>query len=155
MATLDIDGHSLHYLAEGSGSPAIVFIHGYSCAHSDWAKQMAHFAPRHRVVAIDQRGHGESTGFTSGFNIETYGSDVCTLIESLGLAPAVLVGHSLGCRSVMEAASERPDLVAGTIMVDGSRSAEGDREAAEFYARDLMEESGGLAAMRPALFEGK
>ncbi len=153
MATFDIDGHTLNYEVAGQGSPAIVFIHGFSCSHSDWQLQFDKFASSHRVVAIDQRGHGGSTGFTSGFDIETYGADVCALIEALDIAPAVLVGHSLGCRVVMEAASERPDLVTGTIMVDGSRSAEGDREAAEPSARDMMEEKGGLAAMRPGLFE--
>jgi len=153
MATLEIDGHAFHYLSEGAGSPCLVFIHGYSCSHTDWAPQIAHFAPRHRVVAIDQRGHGGSTGFTDGFNIETYATDVCTLIEMLALGPTVLVGHSLGCRVVMEAASERPDLVAGTILVDGSRSAEGDREAAEFHARDVVEEAGGMGKLRSPLFE--
>ena len=153
MATLEIDGHPIHYVSQGAGSPSIMFIHGYSCSHADWARQMEHFASRHRVVSIDQRGHGESTEFTDGFNIETYGADVCALVEALDLAPVVLVGHSLGCRVVMEAASERPDLVAGTIMVDGSRSAEGDREAAEFHARDVVEEAGGMSKLRPPLFE--
>ncbi|MEM7137417.1 MAG: alpha/beta hydrolase [Myxococcota bacterium] len=153
MATLEIDGHPFHYVAEGSGSPSIVFIHGYSCSHTDWQHQATHFAPNHRVVSVDLRGHGQSNGYTSGFNIETCGADICALLEALELAPAVLVGHSLGCRVVMEAASERPDLVAGTIMVDGSRSAEGDRQAAEFHANDMVEEAGGIAKLRPPLFE--
>ena len=153
MASMDIDGQPLFYVTEGEGRPAIVFIHGYSCTHRDWAPQLAHFRGSHRVVALDQRGHGQSTGFTEGYDIETYGADVCALVETLDLTPAVLVGHSLGCRVVMEAASERPDLVAGAIMVDGSRSAEGDREAAEFHARDMMEERGGIGQMRAGLFE--
>lgn len=153
MASMEIDGHALHYAQSGEGQPGIVFVHGFSCSHEDWSAQTDYFSASHHVVALDQRGHGASSAFEAGFDIETYGADVAALVESLNIAPAVLVGHSLGCRSILEAASERPDLVAGLVLVDGSRSAEGDREAAEFNSREVVEQFGGIRALASSLFE--
>ncbi len=53
------DGLALHYRSVGGGSPALVFVHGWSCDDSYWESQRRHFAPNHQVVTIDLAGHGQ------------------------------------------------------------------------------------------------
>lgn len=118
----------IHHVARGNGTPPIVLVHGFACAHSDWAAQIAHLSPRHRVIAVDLRGHGESGGGPDECSIERYGADVAEVMRALDLHSAIVVGHSLGCRVVTEAALQAPDRVAGVVFVDGSQFAPGMAE---------------------------
>ncbi len=111
----------IHHVVEGAGAPPIVFVHGFSCDHSDWAAQVAHFAPRHVTVAVDLRGHGQTPGDGPDCSIETYGADVAAVMRARDLNGAILVGHSMGCRVVVEAAVQAPDRTAGVVLVDGSQ----------------------------------
>jgi pimeloyl-ACP methyl ester carboxylesterase len=113
----------IHHVVTGNGGTPIVFVHGFACAHSDWDAQVAHLSPRHRTVAVDLRGHGASPGAPAECSIERYGADVAEVMRALALAPAVLVGHSMGCRVVVEAALQAPERTAGVILVDGSQFA--------------------------------
>ena len=112
----------IHHVISGDGPP-IVFVHGFACAHSDWDAQVAHFSPRYRTIAVDLRGHGRSSGTAGECSIERYGADVAELMHALEVPPAVLVGHSMGCRVVLEAALQAPAHVAGVAFVDGSQFA--------------------------------
>lgn len=121
MPLLEIDSGQLYYEEQGKGDPPLVFVHGLACAREDWRDQIEYFAASHRVVSLDQRGHGRSTGFSSGFDILHLGADVAALIADRGLPPAVLVGHSMGCRVVLECTRVAPQCVAGMVLIDGSR----------------------------------
>src|SRR6267143_2759428 len=85
----------IHYHAEGSGSPALIFVHGWSCDGRYWSEQVRAFSPRHRVVIIDLAGHGESGKGRREWTIPAFARDVQSVIESLGLERVVLVGHSM------------------------------------------------------------
>src|SRR5580704_14077469 len=113
----------IHYAVTGKGYPALVFVHGFGCALSDWDAQVAHLSPRHLTVAVDLRGHGTSPGTAAECSIERFGADVAEVIQALALPPAVLVGHSLGCRVVIEAALQAPAQTAGVVLIDGSQFA--------------------------------
>lgn len=116
----------MHFVREGAGAPPIVFVHGFACALDDWRAQLAHFAPRHEVVACDLRGHGATPGQPQECTIANYGGDLAALLANLELQGAVLVGHSMGCRVVLEAARLDPARVAGLVLVDGSLFGLGD-----------------------------
>lgn len=126
MAYLTWPGTRLFYEREGTGNPPLVFVHGFACAHDDWQAQLDFFRARQCVAAFDLRGHGASPGDPAQCDIETYGADVNALLHALELTPAILIGHSLGCRAVLQACSEAPQRVAGLVLVDGSRMATGD-----------------------------
>ncbi|WP_158924175.1 alpha/beta fold hydrolase [Acidisphaera sp. S103] len=113
----------IHHVVAGQGRPPIVFVHGFGCAHGDWDAQVAHLSPRHQTVAVDLRGHGASPGSAADCSIERYGADVADVMRALSLPPAVLVGHSMGCRVVTEAALQAPAHTAAVILVDGSQFA--------------------------------
>jgi pimeloyl-ACP methyl ester carboxylesterase len=139
----------IHHTRTGSGRPPIVLVHGFGCARSDWDPQVAHFSPRHTTVAVDLGGHGTSPGTAAHARIETHGADVTALLDHLALPPAVLVGHSMGCRVVMEAANRTPDRVCGLILVDGSRLGEAGPRSYEGRAKALAD-MGYAAAARAA-----
>ncbi len=120
----------------------MVLVHGLACAHQDWRHQVSHFAPSHRVVSLDQRGHGQSVGYESGFDIATFAADLAALIAKLDRPPAVLVGHSMGCRVILECPRIAPDSAAGLVLIDGSRLATRSADSARRATRRAMEESG-------------
>src|SRR5689334_22015438 len=121
----------MYYELSGDGSPSLVFVHGFACDHMDWTAQVEALSERHRVVTCDLRGHGYTPGWPQDCSIETYGADVSELVEVLRLAPAVLVGHSMGCRIALEAARQRPGAAAGLVLIDGSFTGTGDPASAE------------------------
>jgi pimeloyl-ACP methyl ester carboxylesterase len=128
-----------------------VFVHGFACAHGDWHFQIEEFRKSREVVALDLRGHGATPGRPGECSIEHFGGDVAALVGSLELAPAVLVGHSMGCRVVLEASRLAPERVAGIVLIDGSRLATGDPQAAEEAARAAVARAG-YAAFAEDLF---
>jgi pimeloyl-ACP methyl ester carboxylesterase len=111
----------IHHVTAGSGAPPIVFVHGFACGHADWQAQVAHFSPRHTTVSVDLPGHGKSPGGAGPHTIECCAMEVAALLEAQSLGPAVLVGHSMGCRVVLEAALRAPERTAAVVLVDGSR----------------------------------
>jgi pimeloyl-ACP methyl ester carboxylesterase len=113
----------VHHVSAGPPTKPIVFVHGFGCSLTDWAHQITHLSPHHRTVAVDLRGHGSSPGSAADCSIERYGADLVEMMRSLALPPAILVGHSMGCRVVTEAALQAPTHVAGVVLIDGSQFA--------------------------------
>jgi pimeloyl-ACP methyl ester carboxylesterase len=112
------DGLSIRYDTHGSGEPALVFVHGWSCDRSYWDAQVPYFAERYRVVTVDLGGHGESGLERDTWSIEAFGQDVAAVVEQLDLDDVVLVGHSMGGPVAVEAALLLGTRVAGIVGVD-------------------------------------
>ncbi len=102
----------------------LVFVHGFACTHADWRLQLAKFGAQldseHDIFAPDLRGHGRTHARPEDCSIETYGSDIAALLEGKDLKEAVLIGHSMGCRVVLEACLKAPERVAALALIDGS-----------------------------------
>ena len=139
----------IHHVVAGNAQPPLVFVHGFACGHTDWDAQVAHLSPRHMTVAVDLRGHGASPGPAADCSIERYGADVAEVIRALDLPPAVIVGHSLGCRVVTEAALQVPDRVKAVVLVDGSQFA----AAMGAALRVAFAQPNGFATMAQGLFK--
>lgn len=112
------DGIPIHYSVQGTGEPALVFVHCWSCNGNLWENQVAEFAKKHRVVTIDLPGHGKSGQDRKNWSIESYGEDVKTVVTKLDLKRVVLVGSSMGGSITLEAARRMPDRVVGIVPVD-------------------------------------
>ena len=90
------DGTQIYYKDWGTGRP-VVFSHGWPLSADAWEAQMVFLGERgYRAIAHDRRGHGRSGQPWNGNDMDTYADDLATLIDTLGLKDAVLVGHSTG-----------------------------------------------------------
>jgi len=90
------DGAELSYLELGEGQP-MVLVHGWSQSGLQWYNQIEEFSKTHRVLALDLRGHGESSKIDYGYRVYRLAKDVREFMIGLGLEPAIMMGHSLGC----------------------------------------------------------
>ncbi|MET7480796.1 alpha/beta fold hydrolase [Streptomyces sp. NPDC005648] len=119
MAQLDVVGAVLTYDDEGprdgEGVP-LVFVHGWTADRHRWDHQFAHFSPKRRVIRLDLRGHGDSTG--AGVRaVDDLAQDVLALLDHLKIDRCVLVGHSMGGMIAQIVALARPDLVERLVLV--------------------------------------
>ena len=112
------DDIPVRFEVEGTGAPALVFVHGWSCDRTYWSRQLGHFAERHQVVAVDLAGHGESGDGRPRWTIPAFGSDVVAVIEKLELQDVVLIGHSMGGDVMVGVALALPEQVAGIVWAD-------------------------------------
>ena len=93
---ISFDGIPISYRVHGNGSPALIFIHGWSCDQSYWDKQVPYFARKYKVVKIDLVGHGDSGLGRKNWTIIAFAEDVAAVVNKLDLDQCVLVGHSMG-----------------------------------------------------------
>ena len=83
---IQVDGVRLFALEAGAGQPALVFIHGNGADHTAWHKQIAFFSTLTRVVALDQRGHGQSSRDPDGvYSQEKFVADLLAALDSLAV----------------------------------------------------------------------
>jgi pimeloyl-ACP methyl ester carboxylesterase len=132
----------LHFVRQGRGAPPLVFVHGFLCSHEDWRHQIQFFSKTHEVVACDLRAHGQTPGQPQDVSIEHFGGDVAALVTNLDFPKVFLIGHSMGCRVVLEANRLMPERIGGIVLIDGSRFGSGDPAAAEAAARASIEQAG-------------
>jgi len=92
---LDIGWGKLNYREQGSGLP-VIFVHAFPLNHSMWDEQIDFFASKHRPIAPDLRGFGESDLADQQFSIEDMASDIKMLMDGLAIQRAVMVGLSMG-----------------------------------------------------------
>ncbi len=114
------DGVTLRFDEAGEGDPAILFVHGWCCSRDNWRHQVAHFSRSHRVIALDQRGHGESDKPDQDYTVGGFVDDLAWFIGDRGLERPVIVGHSMGGTIAMNLARKHPDIARGIVMVDGT-----------------------------------
>ncbi|MGJ5749195.1 alpha/beta fold hydrolase [Streptomyces puniciscabiei] len=103
---------SLAYREAGSGPP-LVFLHGGFLDQRVWDDQIPAFAPHHRVIAFDARGHGGSANATAPYRNT---DDLAALLLGLDAVPAVLVGVSMGGATAVDCALEHPGLVRAVVV---------------------------------------
>ena len=118
-ATFTHEGHQLTYDEYGSGDRLVVYMHGLlldSELNRGIAEALAHRS--NRVVLLDLLGHGRSDKPThaSEYRIDSYATQVFSLLDHLGVQRAVLGGLSLGANVSLFAATQQPDRVQGLVL---------------------------------------
>ncbi|MFI1724029.1 alpha/beta fold hydrolase [Streptomyces sp. NPDC020489] len=116
------DGTRLAYRDHSPPGPptrTALLLHGLAGHMGEWDALLPPLlASGVRVVTYDARAHGASTRRPPTVTRRSYVDDAATLVEELGLAPATLIGQSLGGHTAMLLASARPELVAALVLVE-------------------------------------
>ncbi|MGZ4163673.1 MAG: alpha/beta fold hydrolase [Tumebacillaceae bacterium] len=109
----------LHVTDFGGEGPNVLLLHGLMGRGSNWTSTAMWLRDQgYRVVALDQRGHGHSDKPDDAYTRDHYVGDAIAVIEQLELAPAIVIGHSMGALNAWVLAARRPDLIASLVLED-------------------------------------
>lgn len=117
MALECIEGLDINVQSWGSGSPSLLFVHGFACDAEDWQPQVERLAGRFRCITLDLPGHGRS-GLPATGDVQHLARAVCAVKSLHAGSETVLVGHSLGCRVILNAMSLCPEAIMGLVLIE-------------------------------------
>jgi pimeloyl-ACP methyl ester carboxylesterase len=117
---LDADGLRLHYLDWGHhDAPPMLLLHGFSGHAHTWDALARAICDEFHVVALDQRGHGDSDWATDGaYAVDDHIADIASFHDQLMLDPVVLIGLSMGGRNAIMFTGVHPGKVEKLVIVD-------------------------------------
>ncbi len=115
----DLRGLPFHYRDWGGDGRPVLLLHGLASTCHIWDLVAPDLARDFRIVAMDQRGHGQSVQIDEGYDFATVLGDAAAMIDHLGWERPIVVGHSWGADVALELAVEQAELVSGLIFVDG------------------------------------
>lgn len=116
--TCEANGINIHYHRTGGDKPPVVLLHGLTMNGACWAPLARALEEDYDVVMPDCRGHGNSSAPDRGYCYDNLAADVLTLIEALGLASPVILGHSMGGMTAAMVASRNPQRLKGLVLAD-------------------------------------
>lgn len=132
-------GGRMYYEERGKGEP-LLLLHGHSLDRRMWAGQMGPLSRHYRVVTPDFRGYGRSSDQSETLPM-THADDILTLMDSLGISKAHVVGLSMGAFTAGDLLAMHPERLLSCVLASGSirRSSPGPSEpmdSAESARRD-------------------
>lgn len=107
---------TLQFTRLGKG-PAVLLVHGLGGDRAVWADEIVRLSQRYTVVAVDLPGHG-MTGAPTQVSLATTAQQLAKLIRDEKLAPATIIGHSMGGTLAAWTAVADPGAVRGVLIVD-------------------------------------
>jgi pimeloyl-ACP methyl ester carboxylesterase len=117
---LDVNGLRLHYLEWGSRcNRPMLLLHGFMGHAHVWDSFSLEFRDHYHVIALDQRGHGDSQwSEEAAYSMDAYARDIAGFVELLDLHDLVLIGHSMGGRNGLLYTVCVPEKVRCLVIVD-------------------------------------
>jgi pimeloyl-ACP methyl ester carboxylesterase len=112
-----VRGRRISYADIGSG-PVAVLIHGQGGSWQWWLRILPVVSAHRRVIAVDLPGFGGSDPIAAGDVFSEHVATIIGLLDHLGLADAIIAGHSMGGLVALQVACEHPDRVAGLMLID-------------------------------------
>ena len=129
--TTRLGGIPFHYRDWGGAGQPIVLLHGLASTSHIWDLVAPLLKRECRVVALDQRGHGESGKPDQGYDFATVTADLDNFIARIGFDLPLIVGHSWGGDVALEYAADRPSRTLGLCFVDGGTIDISSRQGAD------------------------
>lgn len=108
------DGGAIHLTETGNGPP-VLLLHGVTLQWWVWSAVIRLLSEDHRVFAWDMRGHGQSVAGTDGVTMEAIATDIHTVLTSLQITGATVVGHSMGGMALGRFPLDHPDTFANHV----------------------------------------
>ncbi len=149
MPTAKVNGQNLNYEDTGSGEP-VIFLHGLTFSARMWDAQVKALSKRYRCINADFRGHG-GTPPSGEFTLEDLAEDAHGLIAQLGVAPAHVVGLSMGGMVAMRLALAYPGDVRSLVLLDTSADPELPERAPQYEMLANIAREQGLGAVLDAV----
>lgn len=117
---VNANGLELHYLDWGNPEkPAMLLLHGRTQSAHSWDFTSLAFHENYHVMALDQRGHGDSQWAPEGdYSIDAQVLDIRGFVDALGITQLVVVGHSMGGRNAIAFAGQYPALLSALVVVE-------------------------------------
>jgi pimeloyl-ACP methyl ester carboxylesterase len=110
-------GMILHGIEMGHGDPPFILLHGLFGSARNFGLVQREFANKRRTIALDLRNHGASP-HDADTRYTTMATDVIETLDRLSALPAIVLGHSMGGKTAMQAALNHPDAVKRLIVAD-------------------------------------
>lgn len=117
--TVNLDNLDFHYRDWGGVGQSIVLLHGLASTSHIWDLVAPILSTDFRVIALDQRGHGESDKPDNGYDFASVTEDLDKFVSYMGVKQPVIVGHSWGSEVAMEYAVRNTSMPVGICLVDG------------------------------------
>jgi pimeloyl-ACP methyl ester carboxylesterase len=111
-------GVRLNYVHGGPrDGPAVILLHGLGDSSFSFSRVLPLLARDFRVVAVDQRGHGDSDRPERGYTIDDFAIDVLRLMDALAIDEATIIGHSMGSFVARRVAERAPHSVTRLVLI--------------------------------------
>lgn len=145
MPFVPVNGVRLYYEVEGSGRP-VLLLHAVGVDLTCWGAQVQALAPRFRVLRVDLRGHGRSEAPPPPYTLQGFAADVHALLHQLQLAPAHVLGLSMGGMVAQVLALDYPKDVSALVLADTNSTLPADVRPA-IVERGEAAVRGGMASV--------
>ena len=136
---LDLPGDDVRLRAtrwRGVGTP-VLLLHGLASTRRFWDLVVPDLAGL-PVVALDQRGHGDSARPDGPYDAATVARDALTALDAVGLSRVVVVGHSWGASTALRLAATAPERVLAVVAIDGGLGSPRDAGTSREQARERL-----------------
>ncbi|HEU0199016.1 MAG TPA: alpha/beta hydrolase [Burkholderiaceae bacterium] len=127
-------GVTLPYVEQGdpAGTP-VVMLHGITDSWQSFAPVLPHLPKSMHAFALTQRGHGDADRPARGYRTRDFAADVAAFVDALELAPAIIVGHSMGSTNALRVAIDYPQHVRALVLIDSFATYRHNAAVPEFF----------------------
>jgi 3-oxoadipate enol-lactonase len=115
----------IHYVEAGAGSP-LILLHSNGCSTHEWEKVIHPFSARHRCIAWDMPGHGDSEFHARHLAVSDYATATTQFMDTLGIGKAHICGASIGGAIAIAMGALHPDRTSTAVIVEAMLRPEAD-----------------------------
>lgn len=134
-------GVRMHYVEGGRGQNAgkvIIFLHGYTDSWRSFERNLPLVDDKFRVLAVDQRGHGDSSKPACCYRAADFAADLAAFMDALNIRKATIVGHSMGSLNAHKFAVEYPSRVERLVLVGSATTLAGNPNVIPLYTEAVQ-----------------
>jgi pimeloyl-ACP methyl ester carboxylesterase len=139
-----VRGIGIAFEEHGQGERPFVLVHGFTGSRDDFREVLPRLAARGRTLALDLRGHGQSSnpGEPDGYSFDELARDLSAFLDAVGVAHCDLLGHSMGGMIALRLALAEPRRVDSLVLMDTAA------EPLPIAVRPFLEAAGRMACER-------